>query len=239
MLTVVSLLMTKWTDPMKTEGEHPFWQERGAEYAEKFFAGVDRNTPRGLRYALMTDSPELCPIGVEPVIIEQGDRWNRDPGWWSKLHLFKPGVFAGLTLYSDLDNVVYGPLQPLLDLQPNPLLMGRDGTYPDIPNGGIMLLYPERMPYVYENYKQQPEKTRKEFSVWPNASDQAYIAHQYHAYEHHPVPMLHDLLPGFFRDSRMQLEQGADMDGGSVVIGNYVPKPHESKCGWYKENWHV
>lgn len=37
-------------------------------------------------------------------------RW---PGWWSKIELFRPGLFNGRVLYLDLDNVIVGPLDPL------------------------------------------------------------------------------------------------------------------------------
>ena len=35
------------------------------------------------------------------------------PGWWSKIELFRPGLFDGPVLYLDLDVLVLGDLSPL------------------------------------------------------------------------------------------------------------------------------
>jgi hypothetical protein len=37
------------------------------------------------------------------------------PGWWQKIHLFKPGLFQGRVLYLDLDVVVTGSLDELVE----------------------------------------------------------------------------------------------------------------------------
>ena len=53
---------------------------------------------------------------------------HRWPGWWSKIELFRPGVFAepGMRiLYLDLDTVITGPLAPIL-ARPEPFLALED-----------------------------------------------------------------------------------------------------------------
>lgn len=35
-------------------------------------------------------------------------------GWWAKIHLFKPGLFEGRCLYFDLDTVIVGSLEDLV-----------------------------------------------------------------------------------------------------------------------------
>lgn len=237
MINVVSLLKTKHGHKLDSNtGEASFWAERGAEYAEKLFAGFAKHGPwREMQAFLMTDAPELCPVGVEPLPLAHPE----SPGWWAKLGMFKPAYLpAQKTLYCDLDNVICGPLAPLLALEPDPILMTDDSYIPQLPNGSLMLFQPTPLAYLWEHYAAEPEKTRINYQRWPHAADQAYIAHQVHMMTGHPVRLLQNFLPErFLLNSRTELEQGVPYDQSSVVIGGHLPKPHTSEHPFYKEHW--
>lgn len=59
------------------------------------------------RFVCLTDQPVW---GAESVLLRHG--WL---GWWSKIELFRPGIFAGRVLFLDLDVLVTGDLAPLID----------------------------------------------------------------------------------------------------------------------------
>lgn len=65
---------------------------------------VEQWAPKGTRFACLTDTDVP---GVECVPL-----WHDWPGWWSKLELFRPGL--GDFLFTDLDNVILGPLDDIL-----------------------------------------------------------------------------------------------------------------------------
>lgn len=242
MLNLVTLLTTKHGISPETEhGEHTFWQERGAEYVEKFFAGVARHTHQNTYDAYcLTDSPELLPLGVKPLFLPIGC----GPGWWAKLALFKRGMLPRkrYTLYMDLDNVVCGDLTPLIALAelPNEILMCDDVIYPHMPNGSIILGRFDKLSYLWDDYQVDPAAVRGKYTVWPHAADQAFIADRIHVREGFPVPLLQPKLPPhFLMNARNELELGADYSHTSVVFGSAYPKPHESHHRFYTEHWKV
>ena len=236
MVSVISLLLAKPTPHLHSQvGEESFWQTMGAEYARKLFAGVDRHLQQPHTNYLLTDSPELAPVGVvaipTPLTREQG------PGWWGKMAIFHPEVLPQdcKTLYLDLDNVVCGPLDKIVDLQvPGASLLMADDMYvPDLPNGSAMLFLPWACGSLWHEYIRRAPEIMREFSEYPvKWADQGYIWDRMHA------PFLQDCIPpGTILNSRVHIEQGADYSKASLVIGGHHPKPHESTQRFYAEHW--
>ena len=95
----------------------------GAEWVNKLYGMVARNTTWSIRFVCLTDDaagirPEVeCvpfpPLELDPVIGRK-HRGNEDP-WWRKLCLYSESVhdLSGLTLYLDLDVVVAGNIDAL------------------------------------------------------------------------------------------------------------------------------
>lgn len=86
--------------------------------------------------------------GVETVPLEH--KW---PGWWAKLELFRPDL-KGDFLFTDLDNVILGPIDDILAVEEP--MFNRGG-----PNGaiqsGLMRLPEYARPVVWERFLQDPE----------------------------------------------------------------------------------
>jgi len=68
-----------------------------AEWVDKLHRGVKRNLTIPHRFVCLSD----CEVNCERIELDSGDY-----GFWSKMQLFKPGVFTGPTLYIDLDTVI-------------------------------------------------------------------------------------------------------------------------------------
>ena len=84
-----------------------------AKWVDRLRRMVARHTDRPFRTVCLTDQPETMPEGVEPVVIPNRGHGR---GWWSKLHLFHPGMpFDRRVLYLDLDVLVLGDLAPIVD----------------------------------------------------------------------------------------------------------------------------
>jgi hypothetical protein len=230
MVSVISLLLAKPTPTLNAGvGEESFWQTRGEEYARKLFAGVDRHLTQPHTNYLLTDSPELAPVGViaipTPLSREQG------PGWWGKMAIFHPAILPqdDKALYLDADNVVCGPLDWLVDLDPPPLLMLDDMYTPGLPNASTLLFVPWACGTLWHEYAANPTQIQQEFSQWPNAADQAFIAKRTAA------PLVS--APGRILNARVHIERGDDYSHASLVLGSFHPKPHESTQEFYRRHW--
>jgi len=79
------------------------------------------------------------------------------PGWWSKIELFRPGVFADeLVLYLDLDTIVTGDLAPLARY-PGDFAMLADFYEPARLASGVMLFRPSPISAaIYERFLADP-----------------------------------------------------------------------------------
>ncbi len=83
-----------------------------AEYVVRLQAMVRRWIDRPFRFVCLTDRPELLP-GIETITISLPAGMK---GWWAKLHLFSAiSALSGRVLYLDLDTLIVGPLEPILD----------------------------------------------------------------------------------------------------------------------------
>ena len=228
-LTVATLL--KRHNLTKGEGDRTFWQERGAEYLDKLHRGVKRHLPIETRFACLADSLDGMPEDALVIPIER----EHDPAWWVKLQLFS-GVLSGLVLYLDLDNVIGGPLDELLALEPDPLIMTDDRHFPGLPNGSTMLFHADRMRHVWETYLDAPEQIQQTYSKWQNAADQGFLSAIFPN-----VPLFQNLLPpGYMRNALTELGPGDDWGNTRLVFGcsgQPQGKPHTSRHPYFAEHW--
>lgn len=72
-----------------------------AEWVAKLQRGVARHMTLPHRFVCLSDVDVPCER--IPLVTD----W---PGWWSKIELFRKGLFDGPVLYTDLDSVITGPL---------------------------------------------------------------------------------------------------------------------------------
>jgi hypothetical protein len=77
-----------------------------ATWVEKLQRGVQRNLSLPHRFICFSD----CAVNCERIELLPGDR-----GFWSKLQLFRPGVLSGPTLYLDLDTVICGNIDEIIN----------------------------------------------------------------------------------------------------------------------------
>jgi hypothetical protein len=202
------------------QGERSFWRwaDQGERYVRRMLEAI-RKQP------LVTGLTMLPP--------------NDEPGWWGKLQMFNPAVTEGRCLYLDLDNVIGGPLDALLALRPDPLIMADDRMFPGTPNGSVMLFDADRLRFLWDEFTANPAAIRAEFSEshWPMASDQAFIADRVRK-AGYQIPFFQDLLPpGYLLMSQAELERGADWSQTRLVCGQSLPKPHQSAHPYYAAHW--
>lgn len=141
-------------------------------------------------------------------------------GWWSKIELFRPGLFDGTVLYFDLDTFINKPIDALVDI-PGNFTMIRDLYHPDRPASGMMM-WGGNYSSIYENFKKyMPRRLH---------GDQQFIAEQV------SPTFFQDYLPEGFIKSFKAGGRGKDLKNTPIVCFHGEPKPHDSD-GWIREYW--
>lgn len=94
------------------------------------------------------------------------------PGWWSKLELFRPGVFGKQrVVYLDLDTWVRGDLTPLAAI-PGTFATLRDFYRPDGLGSGVMVFDPLEAVELYIRFAFDAESHMRQHK---RGGDQAFI----------------------------------------------------------------
>lgn len=242
MITIISLYRTP-TPGQEQHGERSFWrwEDQGRRYVCRFFASAFRALqPIGLgrvRFVLLTNAPQLClqvksDLGFSDPLVDVSvvPLLNVGTGWWSKLEAFRADVSSGKCWYSDLDNVITGDLSDYLALPTPPLVMLEDRYYAGMANGSNLLFDADHpvLRELWVEYARDPRKIEREFSKWPHASDQAFIADRVRR-AGLPLPYAQGFLPhGYLLSGRDEVEKGADVSNCRLVWGAGDPKPHSS-----------
>lgn len=188
------------------------YEGRGTEYVNKLRSMVRRHLPVPHRFVCLTD--EVYPReGVERIPLVMGPQ-----GWWSKVELFRPGLFSGRVLALDLDTLVVGSLDALVKLKGTVHL--RDwGWDRDLYGNAIMLWDAGEHEEVWARYT--PEVARRlrgdndwmfELGGWPALPKGLNVSYRYHCKDGPPA--------------------------GAVTVSMHGrPKCHEITRGWVSEAW--
>lgn len=109
----------------------------GPEYVHRLLGGVAEHLRTPHRFVCLTD---MDVAGVETVALKHG--W---PGYWSKIELFRSGLFSGRVLYLDLDNDIVGPLDDLASF-PGRFGMIDDWIHPELGSSAVMMWHTDSAP---------------------------------------------------------------------------------------------
>ncbi len=197
-----------------------------SEWVRKLAAGVRAHGGQGVTCLTDLDYPPTLD-GVTWVRLAHD--W---PGWYSKLELFRPGVFEGPVLYLDLDTLVLGPLHPLLKvvdgLPSAELGILTDFYHPERAQSCVMAWTPgHESDEIYRAWATLSEPSRRTW--W---SDQPFIdAARPDAFR------LQDFMPsGYFASFKVHGRDGPPA-GCSVLCFHGRPRPSDPAAGWAHNAW--
>jgi hypothetical protein len=177
---------------------------------------VQRNCSRPLRVVCFTDDPD----GLDPTVEPQPLPADGLHGWWNKVALFKetlPGV-NGRVLYLDLDVVVTGSLDPLLDYSGEFVVM--DNDYVPGFNTSVMLFEVGARADIWKSFT--PE------TVFRVDGDQDWVALTAPDAELWPA--------GWCVPYRLRAAQAVPPET-KVVVFSGRPNPDEYPAEWIREMW--
>lgn len=194
----------------------------GPDYPNILFDMVRRNLPEGYegQFTCFTDDAAGLDEGIQarPLPVDL-------PGWWSKLALFKPGLFpeGDRVIFFDLDTVITGRIDALCEYR-GPFAILRDAFYPLGLQSSVMAWTAGECPEIWQTYNDAGCPTDDP------GGDQVWIERTQLA----SAVRLQDALPGLFV-SYKQLKAIPVTE--SVVFFHGEPRPHEVLEGWVPQVW--
>lgn len=143
------------------------------------------------------------------------------PGWWSKIELWRPGLFDGLVLYLDLDTLIVGSLAPFLEYGGRFAALSDFGQ-PAKPESGVMLWQAGEVDLYRLALKNNPIMQDTAEARWWDL--------------HEEPDRLQDIFPGIIGSYKVdQLEDGPR--DFSVCCFHGHPKQHHLEDTWVGEVW--
>ncbi len=193
---------------------------RGAEYVARMESMVRCNLPGFHSFVVLTDSPERHSAldAFEGVDVRKLPRAFAVSSWWAKIALFEPGLFEGRVMYTDLDAVVVGNLQPLAENKG--IIHLRDwGWKEDVYGSGSMTWDAGEHREIWDDFGPQVMQSYR--------GDQDYLT----------ALGGWRALPKGLACSYRYVSKAAPPEGCRLVHFHGKPKPHEVKTGWVPAAW--
>ena len=178
--------------------------------------GLNRHLPEPFRFVCLTDMAGIPPVWAVSLV----HGWR---GWFSKLELFRPGLFEGPVLYIDLDTLPVGDLTELASYR-GPFGMLSDFYQPRMAASGVMAWTPG--PHTEAIYHAFTKVTKRP----AGRSDYWYAKNA-------PVPeRLQTLYPGQLVSFKAHARKGPPA-GARLVCGHGQPRYSDPKAGWAHREW--
>lgn len=200
----------------------------GASYAPAYvdilFDSVRRNLAEGFegKFICFTDQPETYSAGIEvrPLPADL-------PGWWSKLALFRPGLFpdGDRILFLDLDTLITGRLDEFASYK-GPFAIIRGFYDPSELQSAVMAWGAGDCHEIWDGFVAAGCPMDNEFG------DQAWITRT----QHRTAVRWQDIFPGAIVSYK---QISGPPDNASIVCFHGRPRPHEVHSGWVPQVWKV
>jgi len=174
----------------------------------------------GAFFVCLTDDPEALKFpGLNSRQLRHG--W---PGWWSKIEAFR---LPGPTLYVDLDTVIVGHLQPLLDVAVLKLFtVLRDFNPGQRVMGSGLMAWSDSVGAIYERFRKKPQTFMDEMKSPRWYGDQGFIEATTDAMKT-PRTYWQDAAPGAVVSFKKHCAAGVPA-GARVVCYHGKPRPWEA-----------
>lgn len=149
------------------------------------------------------------------------------PGWWAKISMFQPELFAGPLLYLDLDTLPIGSLEDL-GAYTGSFAAISDFYRPQEMASGILAFTPsDRTAAIYETFVKDSREIMKRH---PGRSDHWYRKVL------GKVKRLQDLFPGQIVSMKAHAKHSAP-GGAKVICAHGKPRFSETRAGWVHYTW--
>jgi len=192
----------------------------GPAWVRALWRGVREHLP-GAELVCLTDL-RLRILGVETVPLLYG--W---PGWWSKLELYREGLFSGPVTYVDLDSLPVGSLEDLCSLESEYAALS-DFYQPKEMASGVLHFTPgTRTEKILERFLSGPAGIMRKHKVRSDHWYRKVLG---------PVDRIQDLVPGQVVSFKAQAKSGPPR-GARLICGHGRPRFNHPSAGWAHILW--
>jgi hypothetical protein len=144
-------------------------------------------------------------------------------GYWSKVELFRPGLFNGPVCYCDLDAMIIGDISDMVQ-HPYEFVCGTNwkGSADHINSAFMCWDGREDFSYIYDAY--DPRVNEEYEQTWEKWGDQGFIQ------EHLRVKFtsLNELFPGRIVSYKINVRPAGKVpEGASICMFHGRPRPHQ------------
>lgn len=161
-------------------------------------------------------------LGVETIPLQ-----HDFPGWWSKVEIYTPGLFAGPLLYLDLDTLPIGSLEDL-GAYTGSFAALSDFYKPSEMASGVLAFTPDDMTAgIYERFLKEPRAIMRKHT---GRSDEWYRKVL------GKVKRLQKLFPGQIVSLKVHAKYSAP-GGACLVAGHGKPRFSDPRAGWVHDYW--
>jgi hypothetical protein len=138
-----------------------------ASWVEKLQRGVARNLSIPHRFVCLSD----CDVPCERIALDHSGK-----GFWSKIQLFRSGLFSGPVLYLDLDTVICDSLDPVVEqIHDQEFVMWHEADK-NIHSSAFMWWRQDHS-WLWDLYRQQtPDYWAALYCQLPLYGDQAFVS---------------------------------------------------------------
>jgi hypothetical protein len=197
------------------------------DYITPLRNAVARHLPQPHRFVCLTDA-EAVPEGVERIPLRHG--WR---GFWSKVELFRPGLFRGPALYFDLDTIICGDITPLAAFD-GPVLASWDLQHGWL--NSSLLRWQVDLSCIYEAMVADPAGVQRRYDGGALWGDQGLIQDTL-TERNIPWRWAQDVFTEAVQWHPNHQRHTAPMPGTIVALWYGHPKPHEVSSKWVDTHW--
>ena len=175
----------------------------------------------------------VCLSDVEVPGVKTLPLINDWKGWWSKIELFRSGLFYDKVFYIDLDTVITGNINELVEYPHTFTTLRQFSQGEEFMNmgSGIMswnpLLVPE-LSNVYDTFKLNADKYMEEYTTSDKWGDQKFIQHNFPYQPEFFQLLFPNKIVSFITD----LKQGNPTEENKIVCFHGKPKPEDIERPW-------
>lgn len=208
-----------------------FGTKYSAEYVNKLFSSISRNTTKSFLFTCFTDNPLgiNSKIYTQPLPLSTGD-------WYSKIGLYDKTLYNqnNQIFYFDLDTVITGDLDEIFEYTGDFIIL-RDFYRKEGFGSGLMAWRPDAVHHMWKNYTRGskykggdqgwPEMQYPTADIWQEVYPEKVISYK-----------VHIRGKGIQRNPRFTNLPGT-LDTASIVCFHGKPLPHMVNEPWMIEHW--
>ncbi len=210
------------------------------EYVFHLRNGIERNYSGDFNFYCLTDKA-LNLIGVQEIKLKHN--W---PGWWSKIELFRPGLFTDFCIYFDLDTIILDNIDEFVRISKTLSfagLMGFGSVAQKETNrtnfaSGVMVGNFFSVSSLYTVFKEKPDSFMQMYKAYIprwERGDQGFIANLIGRKD---ICKLQSVLPDNCIIGKVQTNLGKkQIVNARILAWSGKPRLHKFKQGWIYNAW--